>query len=256
MVRQVGLFKTLYVPEPLNPNPSQQELVGYLQKQLQQIGTAFGQSELYILDVAFEEPQKTRDGMLVLADGVRWNPGQGAGMYWYLGGVWNKLYDFSQLLPWAQIDFDGSDLADLETRLFTSLQFTGSNLTSLATRLHNDLQSLQGGMTGQYFHLTSAELTELQSQDAVVSTSINYQCVDAAKTVFVTASPVVVTLPSGSVDRIGKSWTICLSVDGELIIQPSSGNTIILPRDTDVLLKRKGSSLTFRCINATTWSIV
>jgi len=47
--------------------------------------------------------------------------------------------------------------------LFTDLDFTGSNLTSLATRAHNNLQSIDGGTTGQYYHLTSAQHTNLTS---------------------------------------------------------------------------------------------
>ncbi len=258
MVRQIGLYNTLYVPEPLNPQASQSELVSYLQKQLQQIGVAFGQSELYILVVSYAEPAKPKDGMLVLADGVQWDPGQGAGMYWYLAGAWNKIYDFSQLLPWEQIDFAGSDLADLQTRLFVDLQFAGSSLTSIEARLHNVLQSIQGGQAGEYYHLTAEEHGALLADKQVVFTAVDYTCVDAAKTVVVTAaSPVTVTLPAGSTARIGESWTISLSVNGALTIQPSVGNSITLPgAHTSILLKKKASSLTFRCVNATTWSIV
>lgn len=36
-------------------------------------------------------PAKPREGMLRWADGTDWNPGAGAGLYHYLGGVWNKL---------------------------------------------------------------------------------------------------------------------------------------------------------------------
>lgn len=44
-------------------------------------------------------------------------------------------------IPWATIDT------------------SGSNLTDIVTRLHSSLQSLQGGTSGQYYHLTSAENT-------------------------------------------------------------------------------------------------
>lgn len=36
-------------------------------------------------------PDKPRDGLVVQADGTNWNPGSGAGLYAYYGGVWNKL---------------------------------------------------------------------------------------------------------------------------------------------------------------------
>jgi len=38
---------------------------------------------------------------------------------------------------------------------------TGSNLTDIETRNHNDLQTKQGGTTDEYYHLTSAQHTDL-----------------------------------------------------------------------------------------------
>lgn len=40
---------------------------------------------------SYKAPQKIRDGMIVLADGTKWNPGSGAGFYGYYGGSWKKL---------------------------------------------------------------------------------------------------------------------------------------------------------------------
>ena len=42
---------------------------------------------------------------------------------------------------------------------WTSLDFTGSNLLDIQTRQHNALQAVQGGLSGQYYHLTSAQYT-------------------------------------------------------------------------------------------------
>lgn len=39
------------------------------------------------------------------------------------------------------------------------INFAGSNITDIAARSHQSLQSLQGGTTGQYYHLTSSEYT-------------------------------------------------------------------------------------------------
>jgi len=36
-------------------------------------------------------PIKPREGMLVYADGVNWNPGSGAGYYVYYGGAWHAM---------------------------------------------------------------------------------------------------------------------------------------------------------------------
>ena len=44
---------------------------------------------------------------------------------------------------------------------FNSLDFTDSNITSILTRRHNDLQSLQGGASGQYYHLTADQYNNI-----------------------------------------------------------------------------------------------
>lgn len=38
---------------------------------------------------------------------------------------------------------------------------TGANITDIPTRLHNSLQSMQGGTSGEYYHLTSTQNTKL-----------------------------------------------------------------------------------------------
>jgi hypothetical protein len=52
---------------------------------------------------------------------------------------------------------------------FSDLDFSGSNLTSIATRNHNDLQNIQGGVAGQYNHLTNAELAALSAIPTLAS---------------------------------------------------------------------------------------
>jgi hypothetical protein len=46
---------------------------------------------------------------------------------------------------------------------FNGLDFTDSNITSILTRRHNDLQSLQGGASGQYYHLTATEHSQVSA---------------------------------------------------------------------------------------------
>ena len=45
--------------------------------------------------------------------------------------------------------------------LWSQLDFTGSNLTDLVTRLHKDLQGLQGGAIGEYYHMTLSQNSTL-----------------------------------------------------------------------------------------------
>jgi len=40
---------------------------------------------------------------------------------------------------------------------WSNINFAGSNITSIASRAHNNLQSMQGGTTGERYHLTAAQ---------------------------------------------------------------------------------------------------
>ena len=50
---------------------------------------------------------------------------------------------------------------------WTSLNFTGSNLRDIQTRQHNALQDIQGGIPGQYYHLTTAQWNSVVSLPTV-----------------------------------------------------------------------------------------
>lgn len=60
-------------------------------------------------------------------------PGSFAWAEWYT--QLSSLYSASGAIPWA------------------SINTTGSNITDIASRAHNNLQSIQGGVTGEYYHL-------------------------------------------------------------------------------------------------------
>jgi hypothetical protein len=49
-------------------------------------------------------------------------------------------------------------VAQTSGSFFTGLNFTGSNLASIVTRNHNDLTQIQGGVTGDRHHLTTAQV--------------------------------------------------------------------------------------------------
>lgn len=44
-----------------------------------------------IVPVLYNPPDRPKDGMVVIADGTSWNPGSGAGMYYYYGGGWTFI---------------------------------------------------------------------------------------------------------------------------------------------------------------------
>lgn len=75
-----------YIPRDVPSNPA--ELPGFLLQELRNISTAMNG---LTLPVSTRAPARPRDGMLVLADGVFFNPGSGAGYYGYRAGAWRFL---------------------------------------------------------------------------------------------------------------------------------------------------------------------
>ncbi len=51
--------------------------------------------------------------------------------------------------------------ASLTSVSWTGIDFTSSSLTSILDRKHNDLQTIQGGTSAEYYHLTSAQHSNL-----------------------------------------------------------------------------------------------
>lgn len=64
----------------------------WIEAQLRRIEDALneGQTELKLVE-RHKEPDRPRAGMIVLADGTDWDPGDGQGVYAYYSGSWNKL---------------------------------------------------------------------------------------------------------------------------------------------------------------------
>ena len=79
--------------EPENPPtiPDIPELETYLAQEFRRIAESFLNIEEILLVELNVEPEKPRDGMVVLADGTNWNPGSGAGFYGRQGGSWTFL---------------------------------------------------------------------------------------------------------------------------------------------------------------------
>lgn len=120
-------FETGYTPEPYQYSPDPAVLWRYLDRELVKISAAFAQSGRWEMPTLHVEPEKPREGMIVQADGTDWDPGSGAGVYQYTGGAW----------------------------VFRS----PAPVTN-----HSLLTGLQGGTTGEYFHLTESEYLNLGSK--------------------------------------------------------------------------------------------
>jgi hypothetical protein len=77
-----------YVPEPFVKLESLEELQEYLYRALAQISAGVTVAESLQLEELHVEPSKRNPGMIVWADGTDWNPGSGAGLYWWNGSAW------------------------------------------------------------------------------------------------------------------------------------------------------------------------
>lgn len=163
--------------------------------------------------------------------------------------VWTRWFQSLQslltnaqgLIPWLSVSKEGSQLSEIESRP------------------HNDLQTIQGGTSSQYYHLTQAEYSEIQRQDNVIEKSVSYQILTTDKTIIVTASGTIQTLPAASASLIGKEFEIVFATTGTCVVSTTGGNTFPAPSsatETSLTLTRRGQSVVFRCKSATTWGIV
>ena len=139
------------------------------------------------------------------------------------------------------------------------INFAGSNISDIASRSHQSLQALQGGTSGQYYHLTAAEQSELSTHNNVTSTAVDPSLNDTHNTVYVTATGKTITLPAASTARIGRTWTINFSTTGTLTIQRAGSDTIMTPTsatETSISVTIRGTSMELKCNTATSWIIV
>lgn len=66
-------------------------LIQWIERELLAISEAFEELDNVRLKELHVEPERPRDGNIVLADGTDWDPGSGAGFYGYQGGSWTFL---------------------------------------------------------------------------------------------------------------------------------------------------------------------
>lgn len=88
-MRTGNLGTASYTPAAVPDSPD--ALPAYLRMELQRIAAAVTALALGHFDTTYVAPTKPREGDTRLADGTKWNPGSGAGVYTYYGGAWNKL---------------------------------------------------------------------------------------------------------------------------------------------------------------------
>jgi hypothetical protein len=166
-------------------------------------------------------------------------PGSFTWLEWYR--LLRNYVATSGSIPWAIIDFAGSSISDI------------------ASRSHQQLQALQGGTTGEYYHLTAAQASALAASSAVQSVAVNTTLDDTYQTTVVTASGKTVTLPAASTARIGKTWTIEFATTGTCTVVTSGSDSFPAPTsatETTLIMTQRGQSVSFRCMSSTTWGLV
>jgi len=77
---------------PGNVPSSPADIPAFLEQELRAIAAANAQPSMQLLlSVRHMPPPRLADGVVVLADGVDWNPGSGPGFYGYRAGSWRFL---------------------------------------------------------------------------------------------------------------------------------------------------------------------
>lgn len=88
---------TVLIPGLQNASPEIRALADYITNELREISKAFSEGDVLESRTVYKEPQRPREGMIAVADGTHWDPGDGPGPYVYTGGNW--VFMANQGLP-------------------------------------------------------------------------------------------------------------------------------------------------------------
>ena len=82
-------LSTTYFPNPVPDDIRDRKR--FLELEFEQIATAIRELGSLHVNEVFREPEKPRIGDIRLADGEKWNPGSGHGLYVYLRTGWRPI---------------------------------------------------------------------------------------------------------------------------------------------------------------------
>ena len=82
----------MFSPDPFDGR-SIEEVILWAETQYQKLANIFAELEIDSIRLVVQnaEPAHPRQGHIYYADGTNWNPGSGAGIYYYTGSVWTLL---------------------------------------------------------------------------------------------------------------------------------------------------------------------
>lgn len=86
---QPTLATAFYAPS--EPPTSLDHLRYYIKDELLKVSSVLQLLASGHVDKTFVAPTKPRDGDIRYADGTSWNPGSGAGVYYFNGSIWKLL---------------------------------------------------------------------------------------------------------------------------------------------------------------------
>ena len=101
-----------YIPSTPQQFGSVEDLQAWVEDELLALAQSTVDTSLVVLTPVFKGVDKPRDGMVLYADGVHFNPGAGAGSYEYRAGAWHKLAEDVDFTALAEME---TDITDLET---------------------------------------------------------------------------------------------------------------------------------------------
>ena len=80
-----------YSPSNLPSILTPDSVAEWAQREFELLAQELAETSTVELRPIYAEPVNPREGMIVYADGVQWDPGSGVGVYTYSGGAWVKL---------------------------------------------------------------------------------------------------------------------------------------------------------------------
>jgi hypothetical protein len=154
------------------------------------------------------------------------------------------------------------------------LDLTDGGETVLHTHSHALLNDLQGGAPGGFvedgfvdpelvgegtfelYHVDLKAFSETFRSREIAITAVDLTLDENYHTVVVTATGKTISLPKASTAILGHIWTVIQDVVGTVTIDMDALDSLVGTDEITVLSTTRGTSLSFKCLSATTWGIV
>ena len=90
-----------------------------------------------------------------------------------------------------------------------------------------------------------------------IAIAVNHQADTDAYWIVATVTGLTVTLPKCTSAILGRTWDVTLAAVGDVTIETFAGDTVATPAnpaETTIVLDRRGSTVSMRCISTSAWS--